>query len=177
MSLDIRSLLELDAQISTYLRSFARGFWRCKGLDLLARSADSWLWLLALGIVWILGPITWHKKVGLLIVGILVTATVILAVKFSVRRHRPPGDWGQVYRVTDPHSFPSGHAARAVMLVVVIAVIGNPVLAGVLFLWALGVSLARVVLGVHYLADVSAGAIAGVVMGLVTLTIGQIWLG
>ncbi len=37
-------------------------------------------------------------------------AVIVLAIKFSIRRRRPEGEWGAMYRKTDPHSFPSGHA-------------------------------------------------------------------
>ena len=40
-----------------------------------------------------------------------------------------------------------------------------------LVIWALGVSLARVAMGVHYLADIAAGLFLGLLMGLVILLI------
>ena len=43
---------------------------------------------------------------------VVFLATIVLILKFTIRRSRPAGDWGEVYRSTDPHSFPSGHAAR-----------------------------------------------------------------
>ena len=37
-------------------------------------------------------------------------------VKQVIRRERPAGEWGGIYRAIDPHSFPSGHATRAALL-------------------------------------------------------------
>jgi undecaprenyl-diphosphatase len=51
--------------------------------------------------------------------GIGVLAAMVLGIKFLVRRKRPEGEWGQIYRNTDPHSFPSGHAARAFLIAVI----------------------------------------------------------
>ena len=45
-------------------------------------------------------------------------AALVLVLKFLIRRRRPEGEWGGIYRQTDPHSFPSGHAARSVLIAV-----------------------------------------------------------
>jgi undecaprenyl-diphosphatase len=60
----------------------------------------------------------WHRNAALLGIGVGVLAVLVLAIKFSVRRQRPRENGGAIYRNTDPHSFPSGHAARAAMLAV-----------------------------------------------------------
>ncbi len=90
-----------------------------------------------------------------MLLSIIALAVIVLAIKFSIRRRRPEGEWGAIYRSTDPHSFPSGHAARA-MLIAVLAIGLGPVVAGgsLVRLDAAG-SLARVAMGVHYLSDVA----------------------
>ena len=86
---------------------------------ILAHSGNSWFWLAGLGLVWWFGSDYWKQLALTLIIAILLTAGVVFLVKFTVRRRRPEGEWGKFYRSTDPHSFPSGHAVRAVMLAVV----------------------------------------------------------
>jgi undecaprenyl-diphosphatase len=86
-------------------------------------------------------------------------------IKFTVRRQRPGGDWGNIYRKTDPHSFPSGHAARSIMLGILTLHIGPQWLGWLLLAWAPLVALARVAMGVHYLSDVLGGAVFGVLVG------------
>ena len=103
--------------------------------------------------------------------GILVLAVLVLAVKFSVRRRRPTGEWGAIYRNTDPHSFPSGHAARATLLAVMALGLGPVWFAGLVLVWVPLVSLARIAMGLHYLSDVLAGMVLGVMIGLVILQI------
>jgi undecaprenyl-diphosphatase len=99
-------------------------------------------------------------------------AGVVLAIKFLVRRKRPEGEWGGIYRNTDPHSFPSGHAARAFLIAVVASALAPPWwLILLLWVWAPLVSLARVAMGVHYLSDVIAGAVVGAVIALIGLQI------
>jgi undecaprenyl-diphosphatase len=101
-----------------------------------------------------------------MITGIALTAAIVFIIKLLVRRQRPAGEWGEFYRKTDPHSFPSGHAARATLLAIIAIGSGSPWFALTLCLWAPLVILARVAMGVHYLSDVLAGALLGVALGI-----------
>lgn len=139
----------------------------------LAHSGDSWFWLAGLGLVWWLGSDYWKERAVILIVSILLTALIVFVVKFTVRRKRPEGEWGKFYRSTDPHSFPSGHAVRAVMLAVIMLGLGPVWLGLLLLIWAPLVGLARVAMGVHYLSDVLAGMILGLLIGIAVLLIIQ----
>jgi undecaprenyl-diphosphatase len=110
-----------------------------------------------------------------MLIGVVVLAFLVLAIKFTIRRKRPEGEWGAIYRNTDPHSFPSGHAARAFMLAVMALALGPAWFGGLVAVWAPLVSLARVSMGVHYLSDVVAGMLVGILAGLVMLWIAP-WL-
>ena len=157
--------LERDARLSRQMRVAEKPGLLRSVAAILAHSGDSWFWLLGLIIIWLTGDISWRWRAIVLATGILLTALVVMAIKFTVRRHRPEGEWGGIYRSTDPHSFPSGHAVRAVMLAVVALGLG-PVWLGVLLsVWAPLVGLARVAMGVHYLSDVTAGMALGLLMG------------
>jgi undecaprenyl-diphosphatase len=135
----------------------------------LAHSGDSWFLILALIILWLLGTPYWRERAVIMEADIVITAILVMAIKFSVRRSRPEGEWGGIYRNTDPHSFPSGHAARAAMLAVLALGLGPTWLAVILLIWAPMVALARVAMGLHYLSDVLAGALIGVIMGVILL--------
>ena len=131
-----------------------------------AHSGDSWFWLLGLGLLWIFGSPACKDLSLRFIAAILILAVLVMTIKFTIRRKRPEGDWGTIYRKTDPHSFPSGHAARAAMIAT-LALFCCPLPVGLaLTLWALLVSLARIAMGVHYPSDVLAGAILGVLFGV-----------
>lgn len=128
---------------------------------LAAHSGDSWFWGLGLLLVWALGDPSAKAWAARMLLGIAALAGLVLLIKLGVRRRRPEGKWGSIYRTTDPHSFPSGHAARAVLLAVLAAAWGPPWLAALLIPWAPLVALSRVAMGLHYLSDIVAGAALG----------------
>lgn len=162
----INRLLERDASWSRRMRIAEMPGTPRTLAATLAHSGDSWFWLLGLIIIGWLGSPYWKARALAFGVGILVTAVIVLTIKFTVRRRRPEGEWGAIYRSTDPHSFPSGHAARAA-LIAVLGVATGPAWLGILVsVWAPLVILARVVMGVHYLSDVVAGALLGFIMGI-----------
>lgn len=171
--MSLRSILEFDARLSSQLRVAEKpGFLRNLSA-FLAHSGDSWFWFAALIIFWFFSNSFWKKWEVVEFFGILGLAGVVLAIKFLVRRKRPEGEWGGIYRNTDPHSFPSGHAARSFLIAVVGAALAPPWLAVALWVWAPLVALARAAMGVHYLSDVVAGAVLGIVVGLIGLQIYQ----
>ncbi len=164
-------MIELDARLSERMR-IAEQPGRLRTLSaVLAHSGDSWFWLLGLTILWWLGSDYWKSRALTLVVAILLTAVVVFVVKLLVRRRRPEGEWGKFYRQTDPHSFPSGHAVRAVMLAVIMLGLGPLWLGLVLLVWAPLVGLARVAMGVHYLSDVLAGMLLGLLIGGLVLVV------
>ena len=58
-----------------------------------------------------------------MLVCVVILAAVVLVVKFAIRRRRPEGESAS-YRATDPHSFPSGHAARTFLIAVLASGVG-----------------------------------------------------
>ncbi|MBA4421379.1 MAG: hypothetical protein C0391_09550 [Anaerolinea sp.] len=172
-------LLIKDEEISRSLRVLENNS-RIKPFAVFfAHSGDSWFWLAGLILIAILGDKFWKPWSLILIFSLIILAVFVLSLKLLIRRRRPEGEWGQIYRATDPHSFPSGHAARAFLFMVLVIGLGPAWLAWMLFIWAPLVSLARVMLGVHYLSDVIAGVIIGTTFGcvmLVLLPVYQPWL-
>jgi undecaprenyl-diphosphatase len=88
-----------------------------------------------------------------LILSILLTALIVFVVKFIVTE--ASSRRVKVYRMTDPHSFPSGHAARAMMIAAVMLGLDKPG-SGLLLLSGHFWSASPVGMGVHYLSDVLA---------------------
>ncbi len=167
--MSIKNLLELDGRLSQRLRLESGGSLAWKLAAFFAHSGDSWFWMAGLILIWLVSSGEWRYKAVILAVGVVGLAALVLAIKFTVRRQRPPGEWGAIYRNTDPHSFPSGHAARAAMLAVLAIGLGPAWFGWLVGLWAPLVSLARITTGMHYLSDVLAGIILGILAGLFLL--------
>jgi undecaprenyl-diphosphatase len=135
-----------------------------------AHSGDSWFIEIALLIIWLFTLDKIHTVVALMAGAVAILAVLVLGIKFLIRRPRPEGEWGAIYRNADPHSFPSGHAARVAMLAVLAYSNLCPALGIILLVWGFLVCLARIWMGVHYLSDILAGIVLGVLFGwLITL--------
>ena len=170
----MQRLLALDARLSARLGVAEQPGLLRRLAILFGHSGDSWFWLAGLLLLALLGPGYWRAWAIAYIVAILATAVVVMAIKFSVRRARPAGEWGQMYRRTDPHSFPSGHATRAMLLAVLALATGPAWLAAVLLVWAPLVGLARIATGLHYVSDVLVGWLLGAGMALLLLQLAPI---
>jgi undecaprenyl-diphosphatase len=161
----LRRLLELDARLSARLNICERGGWLRAAATFLAHSGDSWFMIPVMGLAWLAGDGTWKWRMLVMFLAMCVTAVCAVGLKRLIGRQRPAGEWGLIYRSTDPHSFPSGHAARLTMLAVFSLALGAPGLTVFLFLWAPLVAVARVAMGVHYLSDIIGGALLGLAFG------------
>ncbi|MBI2759058.1 MAG: phosphatase PAP2 family protein [Chloroflexi bacterium] len=174
--MNFKSILQFDANLSSKLRVAERpGALRNVSI-FFAHSGDSWFWGLGLLILWWRGDSFWKQWAIIILAGISILAALVMTLKFIIRRRRPEGEWGNIYRNTDPHSFPSGHAARAFMIAVAAAGLGPGWVALLLWVWAPLVALARVAMGVHYVSDIAAGLVVGLIMGLVVLEVYPLFL-
>jgi undecaprenyl-diphosphatase len=135
----------------------------------LGHTGDSWFWAVGLLLVWLFAPEVYASWAWVTLLAVVFTAALVLAIKFTIRRQRPEGDLGKIYRKTDPHSFPSGHATRAVLLGVIALGLAPAWLGAALIIWGPLVGIARIAMGVHYVSDVLAGWVLGAVIGLLVV--------
>ena len=163
------SILELDARLSNQMRVAEKPGALRAIAAFFAHSGDSWFWAIGLLALWLSGDSFWKEWAVVQLGSISLLAAMVLLIKFRIKRKRPEGEWGRVYRFSDPHSFPSGHAARACLIATIATGLGPPWLATVLWIWAPLVALARVAMGVHYVSDVLAGALFGVIVAWIGL--------
>ena len=172
--MEMKTLLTLDADLSRRFRLDSSRTTLKKIAAFLAHSGDSWFLAAGLGLLWLFTQEDWHRNSALMLIGVVVLAILVLAIKFTIRRQRPEGEWGAIYRNKDPHSFPSGHAARAFMLAILALTLGPAWFGLLVIIWAPLVSLARVSMGVHYLSDVVAGMVVGVLAGIILVWISPV---
>lgn len=130
------------------------------------RSGDALPLLVLLAMIFLLGDPETRAHVLIFVLGDLFAFLATYLLKFAARRPRPEGDWGEFYRRTDPHSFPSGHSARGGVFAMTAVLLGPWWLAVGTVLWGVAVAYSRVAMGVHYLSDAVVGFCAGMVMAL-----------
>jgi membrane-associated phospholipid phosphatase len=116
--------------------------------------------ILLLDLLWTRSNLSW----GVLSItaSILVALGLVTLIKYAVRRERPrpPGEF--VLFPYDAYSFPSGHSARLAALAVSTLHFSSGI-GWALVLLALGVGLARLAVGIHYVADIMVGLMMGAI--------------
>ena len=159
----------MDARLTARLKLAANTGWQHTLLALVAHSGDSWFMIPAMMIVWLAGDNMWKWRMLVMFLAMCITGFTAVLLKRLIGRRRPEGEWGLVYRSTDPHSFPSGHAARLFTLAVLSIHLGSAGLLAGMLVWAILVAYARIAMGVHYISDVLGGILYGSLLGGVWL--------
>jgi len=130
------------------------------------RGGDGWLWYWMGLMVMLFGGAERWAAVGAGAAAAGAGIAVFLRLKKAARRRRPgafePHCWASLLP-PDQFSFPSGHTITAFAVGVSLGLFYPGLLAGLLFC-ALSVAASRVLLGMHFLSDVVAGAGIGTVL-------------
>ena len=137
------------------------------------RGGDGWLWY-GMGLVVLLfgGP---DRFLALAAAGAAAAGgiTLFLRLKKATGRKRPcalePHCWARLLP-PDQFSFPSGHTITAFAVAVSLSMFYPSLTLGLLFC-AFSVALSRILLGMHFLSDVLAGAVIGS-----TIAWASVWL-
>lgn len=166
----IKKIEAADEKLSAALRIRPQEGSLFRIAALIAHSGDSWIWCGVLFILWLFSDGERERTLAYWGGSIALTAVFVFILKRIIARTRPEGEWGNVYRKTDPYSFPSGHAVRAGLIVMLaFRTFSEPVALAVFCLWAVLMCLSRVAAGVHYVLDIAAGFLLG-------LLIGRMWI-
>jgi undecaprenyl-diphosphatase len=128
------------------------------------RLGDGWAWLALVVIAPARGDGRAAHVLAETMVAIVAVNTAQVALKHAFRRARPMGpvSWWDIH-APDQFSFPSGHTMNA-FAVATLVTVHVPVAAPLAFAVAASVGASRVVLELHYVSDVAAGATVGTVL-------------
>jgi undecaprenyl-diphosphatase len=134
---------------------------------LATRAGDGWIWWLLGAALLVFGGTESSRAVGLATAAALSGVGVFLVMKRRFRRRRPchlePHCWSTVLP-PDQFSFPSGHTITAFAISIPVVEF-FPALAPELLFCAGSIAISRVVLGMHFVSDVMAGAVIGSAVG------------
>jgi undecaprenyl-diphosphatase len=137
------------------------------------RGGDGWLWY-AFGMILLWGGGA-QRYAAIGAAGCSAVAGILLfrALKRTSRRKRPceiePHCWASILP-PDKYSFPSGHAITAFAVAISVGLF-YPELQGCLLAAAFLIATSRIILGMHFLSDVLAGAAIGAGLGFASFHI------
>ena len=139
----------------------------------LSKSGDGGLYILVCLAVWWLSNNEQHQLLPVaILIGFAIERPIYFLAKNRFARIRPCDCLiTNAYIIpSDRFSLPSGHSAAAFLVAIII---GHffPEYTWLLLSWACGVAISRVVLGVHFPADIIIGAIIGSSCGLLALAL------
>jgi undecaprenyl-diphosphatase len=136
------------------------------------RLGDGWLWYSLAVLLLLFGGPQRYAAVSAAGSAALGGVAVFKALKRLSHRQRPcqlePHCWSKVLP-PDKFSFPSGHTMTAFSIALVLSYFYRGVEVP-LYFFACSIAVSRIVLGMHFLSDVLAGAILGVGLGCCALT-------
>jgi undecaprenyl-diphosphatase len=136
------------------------------------RMGDGWLWYGLGAMLLVFGGAPRYAAVAASASAAIAGVLVFKILKLLSQRPRPcqyePHCWSKVLP-PDRFSFPSGHTMTACSIALVVSYFYPP-LEGPLFFLALSIAVSRIVLGMHFLSDVLAGAVIGVALGCASIT-------
>ena len=136
------------------------------------RGGDGWLWYAMGAVVALFGGLERFHALAAAVLAVSVGIGLFLVLKRSFGRRRPcalePHCWATLLP-PDQFSFPSGHTITAFAVATSLSMFYPAMLVSLLFC-ALSVAASRVILGMHFLTDVLAGAAIGGLLGYLAAT-------
>lgn len=131
------------------------------------RVGDGWLWY-AMGLaILAFGGEHRYAAVGSATLASILSVLLFMGVKRCTSRRRPceiaPHCWATLLP-PDQFSFPSGHTMTAFAVAIPLMLYYHELTITLLFC-ALSIALSRILLGMHFLSDVVAGAVLGTGLG------------
>ncbi|HEV8147655.1 MAG TPA: phosphatase PAP2 family protein [Bryobacteraceae bacterium] len=160
-------LLHADERLMRHVLRWQAPRWLRIWMLASTRGGDGWLWYGLALILAIFGGDDRYAAIGAEALATGMGIAVLLTLKPAIGRTRPcglePHCWATLLP-PDRFSFPSGHTITAFATAVSISMF-YPAVLPVLLFCAVSIAASRIILGMHYLSDVLAGAAIGTLLG------------
>ena len=148
--------------------------------DIITQAGDSLWYFVVLITAFVLMRFVWKNEqwsatILFLLIALSLSGLLNTAIKWLAGRNRPislfeDGSFGfdffQIAFIYESTSFPSGHAVTAFALATALSFLIKPYWCMIAFMAATLIAFSRVVLTAHYLSDVIAGAVVGIICAL-----------
>jgi undecaprenyl-diphosphatase len=156
-----------DHQVMRRVNGWRAPRWLRLWMIAATRGGDGWLWYAMGLVVAVVGGSERFQALGAAVSAVGLGIALFLRLKRAFGRKRPcalePHCWATLLP-PDQFSFPSGHTITAFAATVALGMYYPAMLPG-LFFCAASVALSRILLGMHFLSDVIAGAAIGGSLG------------
>ena len=156
-----------DMRIMKRVHGWRAPLWIRQWMICATRGGDGWLWYIVCTAILIFGGEAGRYAVAESSFAATIGIFTFLKLKRATGRKRPcaiePHCWASLLP-PDQFSFPSGHTITA-FAVSVPLILHFPELTAALFFCAISIAVSRVMLGMHFLSDVLAGALLGILLG------------
>ncbi|NRB42702.1 MAG: phosphatase PAP2 family protein [Pseudomonadales bacterium] len=167
------TIQDYDEIIYRWFNQFQRSLTVTRTFRVISHTGDGYMYL-AIGMIAMFLD-TPHSKLFVMatLIAYLIEVPSFILLKHLFKRNRPYVDIkGSYYSIeaADKFSLPSGHSAAAFLMMNMIALY-YPAFWAIALVWAVLIGLSRVILGVHYLSDIIAGALLGTVSAIVAVSI------
>jgi undecaprenyl-diphosphatase len=170
----VRDFIETrDHRLMRHVHQWSAPQWVRLWMICATRGGDGWLWYILITIVALVGGPERYLAIGSAALASGAGIAFFLWAKRVTGRRRPchiqPHCWSTLLP-PDQFSFPSGHTITAFAVLTPMLVL-YPEFTFEFSFVALSVAASRIILGMHFLSDVLAGAAAGSLLGYAALAL------
>ncbi|MCM1273229.1 MAG: phosphatase PAP2 family protein [Clostridium sp.] len=174
----IQQLVELDGNILLWIQEHLRTDIMTVIMKAITKLGDKGIFFIAVAVLLMVYKPT--RKAGLAaLLGLLINLLIVnVWLKNVVDRTRPYYVVQGLQSLLPPQtdsSFPSGHTSHAFVMVAVMWSTMKRKYGVIALVLAILIAFSRLYLGVHYPSDVLAGAVIGLIAGLVSVAIVKRW--
>jgi len=163
-------ILRRDYSLMQRANNWAAPRWVQLFIVAASRGGDGWLWYAMGLVILVFGGPERFAALGASGLAAALSIVVFIWMKRFTGRRRPcqiqPHRWATLLP-PDQFSFPSGHTMTA-FAVSISLMLFYPSLVAVLMFCAFSIAASRILLGMHFLSDVMAGAVIGTALGYVS---------